>query len=205
MSTAPKAREKRAQEVPEYLIYEIVDGKPIYYKGYQEVLNGTKKLEEIIGDSTLQAWLKAQLTGILYNALMEKGYEITTGELGLKLPGSTERAADIGIFKAERLELSPHYSPIPPDIVIEVDVQADTDSQSEMEYILKKLDDYLSFGTAKVIWIFTDSQKVMVATAQKPWLTYGWGENIEVLPGLFINVQQIVGRQQKGPKSGVRE
>jgi len=110
MSTAPKARGKRAQEVPECLIYEIVDGKPIYYKGYQEVLNG-----------------------------------------------------------------------------------------------LKKLDDYLSFGTAKVIWIFTDSQKVMVATAQKPWLTYGWGENIEVLPGLFINVQQIVGRQQKGPKSGVRE
>lgn len=198
MSTAPKAEEKRAQEAPEYLIYEIVKGKPIYYKGYQEVLSGAKKPEEIMGDSTLQAWLKAQLTGILFNTLMEKGYEITTGELGLKLPENTERAADIAIFKAERLELSPHYSQIPPDIVIEIDIQADTGKQSEMEYVLDKIEDYVTFGTERVIWIFTHSEKVMVATPEKPWLTYGWDEEIEVLPGLSINVKTIVGRKIKG-------
>ncbi len=32
---------KPSVKIPKYLIYEIIDGKPIYYRGYREVL--TKK------------------------------------------------------------------------------------------------------------------------------------------------------------------
>ena len=35
----------KTQEIPSYLIYEMDDGKPIYYKGYKEVLAGTKDFD----------------------------------------------------------------------------------------------------------------------------------------------------------------
>jgi hypothetical protein len=46
-----------AKKIPLALIYEIIDGKPIYYKGYREVIAGTKTIEEIMGASTLQNFL----------------------------------------------------------------------------------------------------------------------------------------------------
>ena len=30
------------QTIPETLIYEMVEGKPIYYKGYRDILKGKK-------------------------------------------------------------------------------------------------------------------------------------------------------------------
>ena len=34
--------------VPDYMIYEIMDGKPIYYRGYNDVLRKLKTLEEVM-------------------------------------------------------------------------------------------------------------------------------------------------------------
>ena len=45
---------KKGDKIPEALIYEVMDGKPIYYKGYRDVLNKTKTLEEIMACSRLQ-------------------------------------------------------------------------------------------------------------------------------------------------------
>ena len=52
-----KATAKPKRNIPNYLVYEIMDGKPIYYRGYQSVLNKTKTLEQIMGCSSLQAVL----------------------------------------------------------------------------------------------------------------------------------------------------
>ena len=43
----------RIQTIPKELIYEMVDGKPIYYKGYKEYLNNSKQLDEIMGRGRL--------------------------------------------------------------------------------------------------------------------------------------------------------
>ncbi len=40
----------RAKAIPDYLIYEMDDGKPIYYHGYQDVLSGKKDEDWIISD-----------------------------------------------------------------------------------------------------------------------------------------------------------
>ena len=48
---APKKRERR---VPASLIKEVLDGQPIYYKGYRSVMYGHKNLEEIMGASSLE-------------------------------------------------------------------------------------------------------------------------------------------------------
>lgn len=34
------------KKVPDFLIKEILNGKPVYYKGYKEVLAKTKKPDE---------------------------------------------------------------------------------------------------------------------------------------------------------------
>ena len=58
-SAASEPKRSPKQAVPEALIYELDAGNPIYYKGYQDVLSGLKNLDDILGDSNLQAWLIA--------------------------------------------------------------------------------------------------------------------------------------------------
>ena len=38
----------------ESLVYEVLDGRPLYYRGYEDVLTGKKLPEDIIGSSSLQ-------------------------------------------------------------------------------------------------------------------------------------------------------
>ena len=185
-------QEKEPAQIPNYLIYEVSKGKPIYYKGYKEVLKGTKTLEEIKVDSILQSWLKAYITGILFIALRDKPYDLMTGELGLNLPQQDKRGADISIFKSERLELKPFYSDIPPDIIIEIDLKADPGEHSEMDYVLQKIQDYLDFGVQKVFWIFTKPKNVMIADSSLPWLTYDWDKDVEIMEGVSFNLNKIL-------------
>ena len=46
--TVEKARKSR--KIPTALIFEVLDGKPLYRKDYQALINA-KTLEEIIGSS----------------------------------------------------------------------------------------------------------------------------------------------------------
>ncbi len=45
---APRVRRKPNRlNVPNYLVYEVLDGQPIYFQGYKEVLNRKKTKEEV--------------------------------------------------------------------------------------------------------------------------------------------------------------
>lgn len=182
------------QTIPKSLIYETVDGKPIYYRGYRGYLNGSKTIEEIMADSTLQSWLKAQLTILLGNFFAGKNFDITTGEIGLLLGKGRSRGADISIFRDENLLLNQHYSKTAPEAVIEIDVQADLEegSESELDYVLSKVDDYFRFGVKQVIWVFSASRKVMNCKPGEPWLTTGWDTTIETVEGASFNIGQIM-------------
>ncbi len=46
--------ETQFTEIPDYLVYETIDGNPIYYKGFKDVLKKLKTPEEIMGCSSLQ-------------------------------------------------------------------------------------------------------------------------------------------------------
>lgn len=182
-------------KIPDYLIYEVVKGKPLYYKGYKDVLNKTKTYEEIIMDSTLQAWLKSRLTILLGNYLLANGYDITTGEQGLFMPNGDKRGADIAIFKADEIVLDAHYARTPPEIVVEIDVKIHTENTTELDYVLEKVADYHTFGVKNVIWVFSKNKKIMVAKAKQPWLTLDWTADVEVIEGLTINIADLVARK----------
>ena len=81
----------------------------------------------------------------------------------------------------------------PPEIVIEVDTKADlSDDNFSMSYYQKKTDQLLDFGVKKVIWIYTETEKIMVAEPEKPWQTYSWNTEIQVLENASINIAQIL-------------
>jgi hypothetical protein len=69
-----KEKKVPGQKIPEYLIYEMPGGKPIYYKGYKDVINKTKTFEEIKMESQLQAGLKAEITMLIEKTGLPAGH-----------------------------------------------------------------------------------------------------------------------------------
>jgi hypothetical protein len=189
VSSKPKSRRR---SLLDRLVYEVVDGKPIYYKGYREVLSGYKTLEEIMSDSSLQAWLKLRIGALLLQQLLPLQYEVTSGEQGLYLAKKHQRGADIAVFKTKDLVLDKHYSKLPPMVVIEIDVAADTENSSDMEYIFRKVADYFAFGVKKVIWVFTETRQVMIALPDQPAQTVAWNNDVEVLESVTFNIDSML-------------
>ena len=181
------------QAIPKSLIYEMVDGKPIYYQGYQDVLSGQKKLDEIMGDGNIQSFLKLHI-GALLMRLLGPEFVVTAGEQGLQLKEKSTRSADIAIFKASDFEWSPKYSKTAPLVVIEIDTKADLDSFGKaVDYYDQKTAELLDFGVQKVIWILTDSEKVKVISEDDRLpSSHKWSEDIPVLEEISFNIQHLI-------------
>lgn len=177
-----------AKKIPAALIYEILDGQPIYFKGYREVLNEQKTIEDIMGSSTLQGFIIEYLLRILFRNLDEKRFHILTNEQGLHLSDKNNLSADIAIFEKEKLTVrlaDKQYASVPPKIQIEVDINADTeDFASPVSYTYLKTEKLFEFGVEKVIWILSESKKIMVATPRENWQVVDWHKDIEVIEGL---------------------
>ncbi|MEO6037781.1 MAG: Uma2 family endonuclease [Saprospiraceae bacterium] len=189
VSAKPKSRRR---SLLDRLIYEVVEGKPIYYKGYQKVLNGHKTIEEIMSDSSLQAWLKGRIYAILLQQLLNSDFDITVGEQGFILGKKHQRAADLAIFRTKNLVLNNHYSKLPPEVVVEIDISADLADSSDMEYIFRKVADYFAFGVKKVFWVFTEQHQVMIALPDQPAQTVSWTTDILVLEGVTFNIATLL-------------
>ncbi len=237
------------QAIPEQLIYEMVNGKAIYYKGYEDYLSGKKQIEELMGSSYIQSLIITNLV-IFLGINLPKSYQVLTNEIGLQFSKKSWRAADIAIIEKKKLKASDKgnkYIKKAPKIVIEIDTKANIEdvracwefafganavkfcfgqgvtndySRSYMSeeqrstkhnltrvaqrvnsrhalndvlgYFHKKTDELLDFGVEKVIWIFTDSQKVMIATQGKNWETHDWNKNILILEKIEANIQQLI-------------
>lgn len=189
---APKGPRERlpripAKRIPAALIYEIMDGKPIYYKGYRQALKREKVFDEIWGANSLQSVIIAFVLKILFRQL-DEGYRILTNKLGLHLDRKNNLCADIAIYETTKLsaaQADKHYAILPPKIQIEVDINADMEEElSETSYIQQKTDKLLAFGVEKVIWVLSDSKKVIVATPHDNWQMIDWHKDIEVVDGV---------------------
>ncbi|MEZ4957667.1 MAG: Uma2 family endonuclease [Saprospiraceae bacterium] len=189
---AKKSKKTPIKKIPDYLIYEVSGGRPIYYKGYKEVLNKTKTFEEIKMESKLQAGLKAEITMLIGLVLKKMGYQLATGELGINISKKDKRGADLAIYKSENWDWEAKFSDLPPEVIIEIDTQAELEEMTEMEYVSQKIKDYHAFGVKKVIWIFTKSKLVFITTPELPWLAYDWETEIEVVKGVSFRVNDLV-------------
>lgn len=182
--------------IPDRFIYELVRGKPVYYKGWQEAfLNEaiTGKIQEM-GSSTLQGRLILAIAIALGKLGIDENYVISGSELGLHLGHKDNRCLDLAICDKATYEDSDKYLTVPPKVVIEVDIQAELKDwdNSEAAYYRQKTQDLLDFGIEKVIWVFTDSKMVSIATNEGPWLQYDWNQEIEVIDGQMLSIGKLI-------------
>lgn len=181
-----------AKKIPAALIYEIIDGKPIYYKGYEEVVNGTKTIEEVIGSSNLQSTIIEYLLMVLFKSIDLTKYRVLTNETGLHLSKKNNLSGDIVIYDKSVLPVrsaDKHYISVPPKIQIEVDIDAHLGAFGTPDgYIYTKTDKLLQFGVEKVIWLTSESRKVLVATKDENWSIIDWNKDIEIVNGISFNI-----------------
>jgi hypothetical protein len=186
------------QEIPQSLIYEIMDGQPIYYRGYKEVLKKNKTIDQIMPCSTLQAQINYYIARAVIKSPLDDQYFVHTSESGLHISHNDNFGCDIALFDKTVLlpkEVGLKYATVPPTIVFEIDIRADITNISEESYMYKKTQKLLDFGVQKVFWITSASKKVLVATNDDDWRVMSWDKNIEILNQVHFNVGEYL-RQQ---------
>jgi Uma2 family endonuclease len=193
---AEKKRRLSTRNIPSSLIYEMWKGKPVYYRGYRDVLTGKKTIEEVMSCSDLQGVLIYLLGLFIGNTINRKKYLISSNESGLHLGTGDNLGNDLVIFEKEKVgKLKGKYFDIPPKIVIEVDIKADVaDFEGKLDgYLIQKSQKLIEFGVEKVLWVITSVQKVYVIDRNDPtWYVVNWSENIAVLDDCVLNIKQLL-------------
>ncbi len=189
-------KKKKTPKVPDSLIYEVMNGNPIYYRGYKNVLSGKLSQEGVMGSSALQSFFISLFVGYLLPKL-KNDYTILYGELGLNMRVGDNLSMDIAIYHRSDITLErlskAKYADFPPLVVVEVDTKAAPESVDSFdEYFVNKTQKYLDFGVEQVVWLFTKSRKIWVAkNDNKPWLIMNWHDDMTVLNQTFT-INQLI-------------
>lgn len=190
-------KKEEAIDVPDYLIYEMDEGKPIYYRGYKDVLNKTKTLEQIMGSSSMHALIIYLIQKKLMETLGDQ-YVFLTGEMGYQWAPKSWRNLDIAIYdkremKDKKAFFKTTHIDIAPETVIEIDTKAELRFEDYPDsYFQKKTDQLLANGVEKVIWLFTHTRKYLIAESGKNWVMNNWSESFEVKNGIELNIEQLI-------------
>jgi hypothetical protein len=196
-----RVKRPTARKIPDALIYEIMDGKPIYRKGYWDVLAGKKTTEEIKGSSSLQALLVSYLNGVIWKFIDEDRYFVLTGEPGVHINHRDNLSHDIAIYDQTVLtpgKISRKYADVPAKVALEVDIEADVSETTETGYIRRKTRKLLDFGTEKVVWVLTEAQVVLIATSERIELL-DWNQDVVLLEGITCNIGAYLTRKAVVP------
>ena len=181
---------RKIRKIPAALIREELRGQPLYYRGYKDVLNGSKQIEEIMGSSSLQSYLVGFIYATLFSLIDRKKYLITTNEAGLHLGHKNNLSTDIGVFLKEKVVLNDKYFEVAPEMAIEVDVKIDTDK--ELDYIFSKSEEMMQFGTQKICWIITKNKKIFVFAKDETTLIFDWDKDVQVTENITLNLQKLL-------------
>ncbi|MBO0932583.1 Uma2 family endonuclease [Fibrella aquatilis] len=196
--TPPRRTARRA--IPAALIYEQWAGKPVYYKGYRDVLTGKKTIEEVMSCSDLQGVLVSLINGHLFGMIDRKAYLLATNEIGIHLALNDNLCNDVVIYEKVKInKLRGKYFDIPPKVVIEVDIKADvTEFENGADgYVMQKARKLLDFGVERVFWIITSQQKIYVIDRNDPtWHIVDWSTSINVIDNCQLNVKQLLDEEE---------
>jgi len=184
------------KKIPQNLIYEVIDGKPIYYKGYKQVLNNEKNIEDIMGSSGLQSLIIDCIVMFLHDHLPRKIYKTMHSELGVHLDKNNNLATDIAIYEKSKLkqsDITENYMTVAPKVVIEVDTKADlNDFDKTMDYLSVKTKKLYDFGVEKVFWILTKSRLIIETKPTENWSIIKWSNEINVVDDYKFSIDQLL-------------
>ena len=186
----------RIRKIPDNLVWEVLDGKPLYRRGYKDVLKKLKTLDDIMGTSSYQSFINSYFLSLLFAQLDLTQYDILTNEIGVHLGKNDNVSNDIAIYdRLDTHQITKKYVDFPAKIVIEIDIDIDPDSMRDLEYLTMKTRKMMQFGTEKVIWVLTNIKKVMVATPNGIWQTFDWTHSIEITGGIEFNIQDYLDKR----------
>ena len=194
----PQSVKKTHRNIPAALVREVVEGIPFYYPGYRAILHKTKKIEDIMGDSGLQSLLKNTIGDFLKSQIDRKNYYVFAGETGSHLNHRNNFGLDIAIYDRQVLtpdKITAKYIDVPPKAVLEIDVNvemSDTNGNLFEQYIVPKVQQLFAFGTETIIWVFTKTKTIIQATAAEQWSFPKWDSDLEVMPGVTLNVARLI-------------
>ncbi len=197
-------KNKKVKRVPDMLIAETLQGKPIYYQGYKQVLSRKLKPPDIMGISDVQSYFTNLIKDYL-TPLLKMEYKVLAGELGLHLQHQDNVSVDIAVVSRELyqpINFKGKYLDYPPQVVVEIDINIDPlESFGNLsEYMNIKTQALLNFGVEQVIWVFTKSRKITVAENNKPWLTMNWNDKVTVM-GHTFSIEQLIEEDGFDPTS----
>ncbi|MDX2069847.1 MAG: Uma2 family endonuclease [Haliscomenobacter sp.] len=189
-----EAKKSKKRKIPAFLIRETIDGVPFYYAGYKEVLNKKKTLEDIMPDSGLQSIIKAYLMRLFAQFLDWKLYQPVAGEVGNHLDHRNNLALDVAIYDKSILtpaKITNKYIDVYPKVVIEIDLKVsleDTSIDLFAPFVLAKSKKLLSFGTERIIWVFTKSNTILVVKPGNTWEVFQMNDDVLVMDGVVMNI-----------------
>lgn len=204
-------KEIAIQQVPSNLVYEEFGGKTYYRKGYQQVLLGLKTDDEIMGSSVFQSLIVQALVFYLKTILPKRSYWVPTNEAGLHLGTKSNLSNDIVILEKSKLPnaFSEKYNDVPPKFIIEVDLKIDSKDYSsdpptgsEMDYMLEKSAQLLTFGVEGIIWILTQSRKIILIKSLRQLEIFEWTETVPLFDEYVFCLQSILEEEEIIPKGG---
>ena len=121
----------------------------------------------------------------------EEKYIIGNNEAGLHMGHKSNVGNDLAIYDIHKMtadKIIGKYADFPPEVVVEVDIKVESTIFSDQDAVNIKTQKMLDFGVKKVIWIFTQSQKILIAQPNQPWTTHDWDTMITIIEDLTINV-----------------
>ena len=201
MTATAVLEEKKVTNIPKRLVYEELNGRKLYRRGYKEVLNQNKTIEEIMGCSSLQGIVISVLLSYLYRNIEDEGYTIVTNEIGLHISLGDNLSSDIILYDAkdaEQYKFDDHYFNVAPKMVIEVDVKIDLEQSNALAYLTEKNKTLFDFGVERVVWIFTKDKKILLAEPNQDWILRDWSKDFTLIAGHSINLEQLI--EKKGYK-----
>ena len=187
-------------EIPPYLIYEEYNGKPLYFSGFKDVLNGIKTFDEIMGESDIQAIIIGCMCGFLYDNLDRDKYFVASNETGFHLKKKTNISSDIVVYEKETIRnvsLKGKYLEILPLAVIEIDIQGDLKdfNISGMDYYSMKTKKLVDFGVKEIFWIFSKSKQIFIAKAGQDGIITDWNKEINILENYKFSLHNILSKE----------
>lgn len=194
MVAAQESTQSADPVIPSYLIYEILNGRPLYYRGYKEVLEKNLNPESIMGSSALQAILVSLIYGYILQNRDKKKYLPVTNEAGIHLAITDNLSCDVAIFEKGTFAVNTKYFDVPPKIVVEVDVKIDLSEFDgvDFNYVAEKNQRLFDFGVERVLWVLSKHRRVMVALPNQDWIFTDWGNDITVMDGCVLNVKKLL-------------
>lgn len=187
-----------APVIPSSLIYEVLNGRPLYYRGYREVIEKKLNPESVMGSSSLQSILVSLIYGYMLYNRDKKKYLPVTNEAGLHLDLKDNLSCDVAVFEKGTFDINTKYFSTPPKIVIEVDIKIDLSefAGQDHDYVAEKTQRLFDFGVERVLWVLSKSRRVFVAVPNQDWIFTEWSNDIPVMDDCVLNVKRLLDEEE---------